>query len=1054
LKGSIQRMADMAEKIKGFLKEIKMNQMRLRVQISVVLKKLEEYLFETKLDLDEDHIKLILLGNYEHDEQGLIRLCGTRGRGAKRFKNSAFSALKLLLRLLEEHYQKEDFIVFVRDLEDDEFPMLRLGEHLQISDPEKNEETPYRICKIIYERRSFLDLDVYIKGRDNQIKFAKWYEETKKNTKAQDHDEPETWEREAAKGPDLEEEAAKKFESLTKKRKQNVTEFDELNFDRDHEFFMKTFQDPMISKQKAEEYSFALQLKGKKKKGKKDVNIPYIADRDTAEFRNIIEELHIDSEKFDPFVLLETFHSKTPYDLMVQAIDKVAEDIENQKEYKENLMIFYVNEFAKCERILGRIQETFLIPESNPAKGMTTDIISKIEEINKELAKVGGLILVPKRQADEVRTCLLVYEKMKHIIIWPKEIKECLIKKNLGPIIKNYPSYTACLSQYRILPIFREVFEEIQKLAHEVQKQILSLITINEKNGFVIIEAIRNLYITAYSSEPVDTALQRLFDEIGGFISNYFSTSEVIPNRKSRDFHSIRDEEVHSYYKSSGDLHEDADGLTEYLDNYVEFKEEKKAKMKKFYFQKKNLENFVQDFLDSIDLFYAILAALKEGKFREFMDQKYEDKAIEQYERCVNDIWNLLLKNIQSYVDENAKRAGARKAKQNDLLSLGKSLAKVDKYLMEKNIKRQEFRDLKLKTIELFLEEIQNSFTKEELMKIKYWEKSYLKQDFEGNSYSEFMDDVKAALEKNIRMIQKLSIFQAFEPAKGEKLANYFASIFINLIKILRNKILGKTPVIQGGNQIPDNSINILVVLTNMNFIAEFYFLQIAKKYCSDLNIYDEDDFNRHVLEKLRPFLQRHITELKALYVDSNLNSFQQILKEYLTSEFVDQKKGSYSLEAKFAETFKQFVLSEKEFPQIRVYVFDILMQLVTAFDELMNYAAFTKDELLRMIVQKSCKAFVDAVKIVSGQSKNIDELKQLWCEIEFFQNVASKFQTEDCKIHFKRIYQSIVQTKAAIEKVYVNDVEMFTVGELVAKKRLILKTRFEFQKQFEVLFM
>jgi len=96
---------------------------------------------------------------------------------------------------------------------------------------------------------------VYIEGKDNQIKFAKWYEQTKKEAKAQDHDEPETWEREEARakdgyqGPDLEEEAAKKFESLTKKRRQNVAEFDELNYDRDHDFFMKTFQDPMVTKQ-------------------------------------------------------------------------------------------------------------------------------------------------------------------------------------------------------------------------------------------------------------------------------------------------------------------------------------------------------------------------------------------------------------------------------------------------------------------------------------------------------------------------------------------------------------------------------------------------------------------------------------------------------------------------------------------------------------------------------------------------------------------------------------------------------------------------------------
>jgi len=40
-------------------------------------------------------------------------------------------------------------------LEDDEFPMIKLGLHLQISDPEKNEETPYRVCKVIYVRDFF-----------------------------------------------------------------------------------------------------------------------------------------------------------------------------------------------------------------------------------------------------------------------------------------------------------------------------------------------------------------------------------------------------------------------------------------------------------------------------------------------------------------------------------------------------------------------------------------------------------------------------------------------------------------------------------------------------------------------------------------------------------------------------------------------------------------------------------------------------------------------------------------------------------------------------------
>jgi len=76
-------------------------------------------------------------------------------------------------------------------------------------------------------------------------------------------------------------------------------------------------------------------------------------------------------------------------------------------------------------------------------------------------------------------------------------------------------------------------------------------------------------------------------------------------------------------------------------------------------------------------------------------------------------------------VDYNAKLLGTKKRSvkktlHNDLLSLGKSLAKVDEYLIEKGVKREEFRNLKLKTIELFLKEIHNTFITEELAKVKY----------------------------------------------------------------------------------------------------------------------------------------------------------------------------------------------------------------------------------------------------------------------------------------------------------------------------------------------
>jgi hypothetical protein len=175
--------------------------------------------------------------------------------------------------------------------------------------------------------------------------------------------------------------------------------------------------------------------------------------------------------------------------------------------------------------------------------------------------------------------------------------------------------------------VFQEVNKEIDKLTRELHKQILAGITIKEKKASNVVDAIRNLYITGYPNDPIEAALQKLFEEIGLFISNYFSSAsssvpkenvDMYTNRKSVYMQSIQNleaEESTSYdYKSLADLYEDGDGLTEYLDNYVEAHDEKR--IKKFYFQKKNLENFIHDFLDSADLFYAILTAIDEGDIR------------------------------------------------------------------------------------------------------------------------------------------------------------------------------------------------------------------------------------------------------------------------------------------------------------------------------------------------------------------------------------------------------------------------------------------------------
>lgn len=186
------------------------------------------------------------------------------------------------------------------------------------------------------------------------------------------------------------------------------------------------------------------------------------------------------------------------------------------------------------------------------------------------------------------------------------------------------------MKQYSHLPIFREAYDEVLKLTWEMHRQIIENITIKEKKAPVVIEAIKNLYITNYINDPLELALQKISEEIRSFISYHFSVPntsvvkenvDIYSNRRSVYMKSMQnvDANENSYhFKTMNDLlYDDGDGLAEYLDNYVETKKERKVN--KFYFQKKNLENFISDLLDTVDLFYEIFTAITEGEFRKYL---------------------------------------------------------------------------------------------------------------------------------------------------------------------------------------------------------------------------------------------------------------------------------------------------------------------------------------------------------------------------------------------------------------------------------------------------
>jgi len=206
-------------------------------------------------------------------------------------------------------------------------------------------------------------------------------------------------------------------------------------------------------------------------------------------------------------------------------------------------------------------------------------------------------------------------------------------------VINTYKQKMKFLVDHSELPIFNKVYQEVQKLIREFHRQVLDGITIKEKKLSRILILIQYLFITKYGADPIDTAIKKILDEFNYFIANYFSNHNELPkNSSSKDRKStmkvLQDadgNELPNDYKGLTELFEDGDGMAEYLDNHIETHEDRKAK--KFYFQKKNMENFISDVLDSMDIFYVIKFAISRKEFREYLN--LTEEATDQYELSV-----------------------------------------------------------------------------------------------------------------------------------------------------------------------------------------------------------------------------------------------------------------------------------------------------------------------------------------------------------------------------------------------------------------------------------
>lgn len=88
------------QEIAGYLNKVREQEKSFRSQISKVLAELETFLLKGDASISAEAAELLFIGAKEKKVKGLVELCGLPGKFGSALKNSSYTSLALILKLL------------------------------------------------------------------------------------------------------------------------------------------------------------------------------------------------------------------------------------------------------------------------------------------------------------------------------------------------------------------------------------------------------------------------------------------------------------------------------------------------------------------------------------------------------------------------------------------------------------------------------------------------------------------------------------------------------------------------------------------------------------------------------------------------------------------------------------------------------------------------------------------------------------------------------------------------------------------------------------------
>ncbi|KRX09362.1 hypothetical protein PPERSA_04668 [Pseudocohnilembus persalinus] len=398
----------------------------MRVHTSVHLKKLDDAIFNQNIKItQEQDVYDLLLGNEAEGEMGLLQICGQR---IKEKKKSSYYAIRILYQLLANSNSKTLFIDVFKDLEEDDYKLIKLDYHLLSKDV--NQFAAYKIISLIQDKRPYLDISTFIESKKALSIYEKWKKD-QKNVIQQEwdiEDKSEEIKQEEQKLEMLKQESYTEQEieniqrlsdqknSLYNKRNQKMLQekkfFEQIfihDFERNHNYYLNSFHDPLrILSQQNEQQKERKSTSNKAKKAQNllsqkiyRINIKEFLDLQKIEkfsnkkiehkeelekeiqkyVQHIMPLVHIDSQNFDPVQFLSIVHADTEKNQLQQALQYLEKNHIEQKLINQSIISHFFYDFFQVENLLNNINYQFIQPQKSSTTSMASIVSHKIVNV-------------------------------------------------------------------------------------------------------------------------------------------------------------------------------------------------------------------------------------------------------------------------------------------------------------------------------------------------------------------------------------------------------------------------------------------------------------------------------------------------------------------------------------------------------------------------------------------------------------------------------------------------------------------------------------------------